>query len=246
MIQPHVAETLQAHRREAVGIGLLLRRLLDQIEWYVPVAPTGDDSAELLIIDFDGQMTLMAFTGLAAAETWAETLALPDGAYMLAVGPEVLVDATAGPDLDVLRFDVGTPHETELRSDDFDRFDQVAQAAEVERELEAMATDGGDLEVLMAHDRWYVACIGDEEVATLRDEEGKVLAAVFTTLDALETWFEMVHPHVPGDVREVSAGPLFRALQASAVDGICFNCAGPAACTSFGRELIDALMGSEE
>jgi hypothetical protein len=245
MIQPHVAETLHAHRRRDIDLGLLLRRLLDQQEWYVPVAPTGEDSAELLILDREGRLELMAFTSLAAAEAWAAGVELPRGAYLLAVGPEVLVDATAGPDLDLVRFDAGLPHEVALQAQDFDRFDQVAQAAEVEREIEAMATHSGDLEVLLAHDRWYVAAVGDE-VATLLDEEGARLAAVFTTLDALEAWFDAVGPNLPGEPREVSAAPLFRSLYHTDVEGICFNCAGPAATTSFGRELIEALALDEE
>jgi hypothetical protein len=154
--------------------------------------------------------------------------------------------------IDFLAIDPGSPHEIAYGKELFPRLKEMADAVVVEEALLKLRTSEGPTERLLALVREYpgytIAIQKTDQGTRLGmapDSKGRTLAAVFTYDDGFDAYYEDGKRLQPGGEllqMSLSGRALFEHLLKLQLDGIVFNCNGPARPIAFALQFAQVAL----
>ena len=239
----------------------LMRLLVSYQDWMVPVSEAaagemlqqGSVSRIMFSKDPQGVTRLFIFTdgeaydrfNKAGAEAGAQLFLTTRGTWVFRMPLE---------DIDFIAIDAGSPHEIAYGKDLFPRLKQMADAIEIEEALLELRTSANPREGLLATVRDYknygisIQKNGEDiRLGIAPDAKGRTLAAVFTSEEAFDAYYEegkrlqpegeLVRLNLPG-------GALFEQLLKTQLVGIVFNCSGPPKPVAFARQFAQFALNA--
>jgi hypothetical protein len=239
----------------------LLRQLIAFDAWMAPVAQSavaemvGSNAAPRVMYSQapQGVARLYLFSSAAAWETFQQTA----GGAPPATGQHFLT--TTGrwvfrlptDQVDFLEIDPGSPWHINYSQAQFPRLHALAEAVEIEGALLALrrgnAPDGTAVQVRgYEHYLLAIARQGDQtKLALAPDSQGRALAAIFTAPDNFDAFVE-ARQSSPEEGQllslEMAGDALFRQLAGMRLDGLVFNCCGPAQAVAFASALAAVIL----
>ena len=255
-----VQTAITAWQEKQINGTQLLRRLASCDAWIVPVSESAaaemlsTHAAARLMISRDaaGVGRLYLFSDAAAWQTFRR--AAGDGP---AAGQHFLT--TTGSwifrlpldQVDFVEIDPGSPWHINYTREQFPRLRALAEAVEIERTLLALrggeAPTGAAAQVRdYAHYRLAVISQGGRTALALApDSQGRALAAIFTAADNFDAFVDERRPSLAeGQLLslELPGERLFRQLSGMPLDGLVFNCCGPAPAVAFAPAFAEVVL----
>lgn len=248
---------LDAWKNQAIPRGQLLRRLLEDENWNMPMNQGVDSFGPFtlalprLIPDGKGKLRILLFADYDAEEAFEQKQQASGGfSYANPTGWEIFSVPLDG--VDEVVFDLGTPHEFTIPSTEYAEVVELADAIGTEAAWKRLHTgdeEPDDLHRVAHYDGYYVAVAetGEDKIVfcELSDGTDSTFVAVFTQADALDLgWPEILagYSNYNPRVEKVSGPQIFPTFRGYATSGIVINCAGPTKPLCFQRGVLDLLV----
>jgi hypothetical protein len=228
------------------------RALMRHPTWWVAGTHEQGQAPHLKILHFaHGERRLVAFTDREALEAAREAMGATLGAPLL--GDSFLTTEGLGlfrvlePGLSSVEINPHSEHSLRLEADQITTLRRWAVVARLEATLEDPSREEDPMAVLRRFPWYEVALEGEGQARQMLlapDAQGRRLAAVFTTQDALELFLAQVEDQLEGrPAHATTAGKeLFISLKQLNLDGVVFNCCGPTPPRAFGVGVLDAIL----
>lgn len=249
---PDARTAVREHLAGNLPGSILFRCLTEHENWHIPARAGAEGEPALVnFVDQTGGRWLKLFTDAEAVEHWfekegadvADQCLVTNGANLFSALEDDLAGIEINPQSEFAIHYV-TEHIPVLK--------HWSRAVQLEQALETVDVDETPLGLLKNYDAYVLVLrkTGDEsaQLVLAPDEQGRSLAAVFTAEDALEAFFESVLAEADFEPIPVRVGgeQLFAQLNALPLDGIVFNCSGPAHPRAFGRRLAEYVLSAPE
>jgi hypothetical protein len=228
---------------EKLGGAQLLRSLASFDHW---LAPAGIQAGgpTLLYPTIDGCHHLFMFTGTGLYDVCREAMG-PAGLgdhYLDLTGDSLWLNLD--PEATTVSINPYSPRAIHYKREQFPLLRKWAEIISVERALDnVLSTDRG-FETIKTFAGYYFGfetSSGNKFMALAPDNKRRKLAAIFTAEDAAEAFQAGREPR---SVEMVSVGgeKLFKSLKSMPLDGIVFNCCGPATPCAFSIAFADKVL----
>lgn len=252
-----IPTAITAWQQQEIRGEQLLRHLVSYDAWRVPISESAAVSAHtapriLTSRDPQNRTRLLLFSDSAAWETFKQASAGDAPAsqhFLTAAGSWVF--RLADDQVDLLEIDPGCPWRISYGKEHFPRLRALAAAVDIERTL--LALRRGDAAAgAAAQVRDYAGYLfaivnrgGQTALALAPDGQGRALAAIFTAADNFDAFTEVRQPALEeGQLLslELTGVELFRLLAGMRLDGLVFNCSGPAAAVAFAHAFAEVIL----
>ena len=239
----------------------LMRCLVSYGQWMVPVSEAaagemlqqGQIPRVMFSRDAQGVSRLFIFSDGDAYSEYRKAANMTEEQYFLsAKGTWVFRLPTD--EIDYIAIDPASPHEIAYDRNLLPRLKEMADAVEVEAALSDLRASTGTTEELLPlviNYQGYRVAIGKQGdshyIALAPDEKGRKLAAVFTSDEAIDAYTEQAKQRFPGVELKWLGLPgvqLFEQLAKMRIDGIVFNCEGPAKPVAFAAQFAQLILDS--
>jgi len=157
-------------------------------------------------------------------------------------------------EIDFVAIDATSPHEIAYGKELFPRLKQMANAIEVEEallELRTSDTPGKGLIPLVRDYQGYnIAILKTGEASQLGlapDDKGRVLLAVFTHDDGFDAYSaesKRLRPESEVMQMNLPGASLFDQITKIKIDGVVFNCCGPARPVAFAQQFAQVIINA--
>lgn len=254
-----VQAAITAWQEKQIGGTQLLRRLASFDAWRVPVSEGA--AAEMLSTnaatrlmysrDAAGVGRLYLFSDAAAWETFTRAGNGPAAGQHFLTTTGSWVFRLPLDQVDFVEIDPGSPWHINYSREQFPRLRALAEAVEIERTLLALrrgeAAAGAAVQVRdYAH--YLLAVVnqgGQTALALAPDSRGRALAAIFTAADNFDAFADERQP-TPEEGQllslELAGERLFQQLSGMQLDGLVFNCCGPAPAVAFAPAFAEVVL----
>jgi hypothetical protein len=222
----------------------LLRELIGHNGWIIPASE--EDEERPVLWRMDGKLWLLAFS---SDETFKEYLDDESASRAQTVDGRWLFSSLSPP-IDGVVLDAGKTHGTQFDSEKFDYLRIWAQGLKVERILSGAAGEDG-FPFLREFEGYRLPVVqsesGKAHIALAPDAQGRKLAAVFTAEDCLEAFLKDAQGAYGEGllVDTLDGAKLFEQLKALPLDGVVFNCSGPAKPRAVTLQMVIELAAKE-
>ena len=236
----------------------LMRRLVSFDRWMLPVSEsaaaemlsTGTASRLMYSQDDAGVSRLYLFSsGEAYGAFQQATGAEPTGQHFLTT-TGVWILRLPLDHFDAIEIDPASPWQISYRQEQFAALRAMAEAVEVERALAALRmgqAQPGMIPLVRNYEHYLLAALDRGQgvgLALAPDDKGRQLAAIFTAPDNFATFLDEHNPLRDGQLLQLElAGPtLFAQLGQMQLDGLVFNCRGPAQPVAFALPFASVVL----
>lgn len=257
-----VQEAIAAWQAQQLTPAQLMRRLLSYREWLVPVSrvaeaepgePGGSEGVRLRYSeDADGVRRFYLFSDAEAYAAFCEvTGESPSGSLLLTTDGAWAINSLPLDQFHYVEVDPASPWQISYGQQHFAALQAMAQAVRVEQALVALRTGEevpNALSVVLDYPRYLLvvwAAQGRTSLALAPDNRGRQLLAIFTHRDGVEAFLEELDED---DLRalstlELTGRELFsRVATMTALDGMVFNCRGPARPVAFALPFAQLVL----
>lgn len=249
MTDAELRDSIQQTLSGQLGGQALLRRFLAHDDWHAPAGRDDEGRMFLQVLrDKDHRRYLFICTGRPAYDDLIARVgeATLGGHYVTLPGVDLFAGLPA--DVDIVGVNAYSPPELHYTGGQVTMLNRWARAVEVEQTL---AQPAPDLGLVRRFASYYVVLQmlpGGERAITLApDRRGRKLAAVFTAPDTLDAF---LNDRRDGGLKfepaaaALSGEQLFGDLRDMPIDGIIFNCAGPAPPRTFVPAFAGAVLAA--
>lgn len=255
-----IPTAITAWQQQEIRGEQLLRHLVSYDAWRVPVSEFA--AAEMLSAhtapriltsrDPQGRTRLLLFSEAAAWETFMQASEGGGraGQHFLTAAGSWIFGLPADP-VDFLEIDPGSPWRISYGKEHFPRLRALAAAVDIERTLLALrrgdAAAGAAAQV-RDYAGYLLAVVnrgGQTGLALAPDSKNRTLAAIFTAADNFDAFIETRQSSLSeGQLLslELTGVELFRLLAGMRLDGLVFNCSGPAAAVAFAHAFAEVIL----
>ncbi|MCS6845762.1 MAG: hypothetical protein NZ528_15790 [Caldilineales bacterium] len=254
-----VQEAIAAWQSQQITGAQLMRRLLSYREWLVPVSrvaegePTGSEGVRLRYSEDPGG--IRRFYLFSDADAYAAfcqaTGESPSGALLLTADGAWAINALPLDQFDYVEIDPASPWRLSYGKQSFPALAAMAQAVQVEQALVALRAGEevpNAFSLVLDYPHYLVVlwtAEGRTFLALAPDDRDRRLLAIFTHRDAVEAFLEGESEDAKAllSMLELSGRDLFSRVAAmTALDGMVFNCRGPARPVAFALPFAELVL----
>ena len=242
---------LEADPRQAVALYLkdklsgtqLLRCLAAYPHWRVPARLEG---LVPVFGNYDlgtGERNFLMFSDPQAYMACKERLGGEVlGEYFIDRVSGVKALSALGEEIAVVNINPFSPEEIHYSQEQIPRLRAWAQIVKVEHALETMGTKRPDFATIKAFAEYFFIMEETQYIALAPDGRGRKLAALFTAEDALENFLERNASRTGLKPVPINGEKLFSAIRRMPLEGLVFNCSGPAKPRAFPLAFCDEVL----
>ena len=240
-------EVLQHRSHSGITEAELLRVMVNHAAWRVP-AVQEDGQHRLLLRQEDDGLWLQIFTDESALSEYAALDSAAPQGWVETTGEWLFTNLSS--QLVGLVINPGLPEAMALPRASLPALRQWGQAVAVERALSTRA-DSPETVKLLAESTFHIAFVQDTtdspQLALAPDPSGRSLAAVFTAPDTLQRYTDAAGKALGKELmtRALAGQELFANLSQMSLDGMVFNCLGPASPVAVTLAFTQAFLAAE-
>jgi hypothetical protein len=230
-------------RQQKINATTLARGLVGYDKWSVLISEeaVGDALANninppmKLITGDDGLVNLVLFSSGSTIDSYRKAnKATGPIHYVTCHGTGLFRMSFDG--IDQIAIDPATPNDIYYKKHQFEWLREIADAVHVEEALAGLRygkPPKDAMQTVLDYPRYFLPVCKDPDnpsMITAPDNQGRKLAAAFTSEDAYEAFTPRAQEVADGaevEQLQVNGKMLFEALQRMPIDGFVFNCAGP-------------------
>ena len=228
---------INAYLNERLSYRELLRKLIDSEEWFIPAAEH-EGTLQPNLVRHNNALFLSAYTAKETIPAELTTIQ-KDGIWLFSNLKEPISSLVVDPQ---------SPHALQFPSTRFASLQKWAKAIEIEKVLEKENFNTQDFETLLLYPGFCVPIVqsesGKTHITLAPDSKGRKLAAIFTAEDCLSAFMQHVGDSL-GDkiiVDESQGAELFHYLCTLPLEGLVFNCYGPATPKALNISILEELL----
>ena len=231
-----IKEKLQAFHTQSINFYTLMREILAYQNWVL-----ASQNEQPLLLKNDDQTLLLLYTDLNCFEKQNGNSIehiTKDGNW--------IVENLSQP-ISAVIIDPNENHAVQLEQKYFSVLQNLRKSIQVEQILQGNEPKPKALQQLQQFKHFLIPIIQDSNGVThitlAPDEQGRKLAAIFTSEDCLQA-FVTASKHLLGEdikIDEISGKQLFQNLTQVPIDGIVFNCNGPVEPRALSKNFVSLL-----
>ena len=145
-------------------------------------------------------------------------------------------------EIDVVNINPFCPEEVHYGREQIPQMRAWAQVIKVEQALETMGTRRPDFATVKSFSEYYFVMEQSQYITLAPDGRGRKLAALFTAEDALENFLERNASREGLKAVPINGEKLFNAIRLMPLEGLVFNCSGPAKPRAFPMAFCDEVL----
>lgn len=258
-----IKDTVERWRNKDINGTTLMRQIVTYDQWQLPVADeavgemlAGESTRLMYQRTSDGAAHLYLFSSAEAFEQYRA--AVGDGAaapqHFLSVGGQWVFRLPLT-EIDDVVIDPVCEWQISYSRDQFGRLRQMVAALEVEAAIEQLrfnpSPPKGMMWLVKNYPSFLVAVTqvdGQTRLIFAPDGQGRQLAALFTFDDAFAAYQVEMQPRYPDfELRplRLPGQDLFSRLAQLDIDGLVFNCSGPAQTIAFTHEFAARILAAD-
>ena len=253
MTMPAPLELIDAWRSKQMSGTALMRGLVSYREWLVLLSEAS--VAETLVsnsltrlqynVSPDGKKRLPIFSSEEALKAYLDDSQAGQH-YLKTEGTWVF--KLPFPELDEIWIDPAQPEPIFYGKEHFERFGELAAAIEIEKDLTQLragsSSDGACVRVRDYPAYRIVVNRVDNRLVMAPDQEGRILAAVFTAEDACDAFLDEASIQNGAQLEPLiyCGKDLFELLSKMDLTGIVFNCSGPTRAVAFAAAFSQVIL----
>ena len=232
---------INAYHYERIGYQELLRGLINHTSWVIP-AHKKEEQFHPSLFQHNGQTFLTAYSHASLAPEDMETITV-DGVWLF---------SELSNDIHALVIDAQSNHALQFPSERFPELRNWSLAVQFEQRIDVPELDATILEHILQYEGYCVPLIeseaGTKHIALAPDSAGRKLAAIFTAVDGLNEFMQHAGSALGNNIRidQPKGEVLLPYLLSLPIDGVVFNCHGPATPKALDKEALKTILAVRE